>query len=205
MDYMVRRGFAEPVSKTEMLENLARSRELGLVLCADNIKKHVSFICHCCGCCCNILLGISRFGYPNVVVTSTFIASHNDEECTECGNCVEACPIDAIELVPDGSLHIDTSICMGCGVCALKCPTESIRLVKREQRVLHPETTFERVLLQCLERGTLQNLIFSNPQSITDKFMRGLVGGFLRLPPVKKALMSDTLRSSFLETMTKRA
>ncbi|MDH4157728.1 MAG: 4Fe-4S binding protein [candidate division Zixibacteria bacterium] len=204
-DYLLKRGFAETASKTEMLESLARSRELGLVLCADNIKKHVSFICHCCGCCCNILLGISRFGYPNTVVTSTFIASHNDEDCTECGNCVEACPIEAIAMVPGGSIHIDTSICMGCGVCALKCATGSVRLVKRKQRVLHPETTFERILLQCLERGTLQNLIFSNPQSITDKFMRGLVGGFLRLPPVKKALMSDALRSSFLETMAKRA
>jgi hypothetical protein len=29
------------------------------------------------------------------------------------------------------------------------------------------------------------------------------VGGFLRLPPVKKALMSDTLRSSFLASMRK--
>jgi len=27
------------------------------------------------------------------------------------------------------------------------------------------------------------------------------VGGFLRLPPVKKALMSDTLRSRFLSAM----
>jgi hypothetical protein len=31
--------------------------------------------------------------------------------------------------------------------------------------------------------------------------MRGFVGGFLRLPPVKAALMSDMLRSSFLNTM----
>jgi len=31
--------------------------------------------------------------------------------------------------------------------------------------------------------------------------MRGIVGGFLRLPPVKRALMSDTLRSRFLSAM----
>ncbi len=74
-------------------------------------------------------------------------------------------------------------------------------LVKREKRVLHPETTFERVILQSLEGGTLQNLMFDNPQSITQKFMRGFVGGFLRLPPVKASLMSDMLRSSFLNAM----
>jgi len=73
--------------------------------------------------------------------------------------------------------------------------------VKREKRVLHPETTFERVILQTLERGTLQNQIFDNPQSVTQKFMRGFIGGFLRLPPVKAFLMSDMLRSSFLHAM----
>jgi len=31
--------------------------------------------------------------------------------------------------------------------------------------------------------------------------MRGFIGGFLRLPPIKKALMSDMLRSSFLASM----
>jgi len=33
--------------------------------------------------------------------------------------------------------------------------------------------------------------------------MRGVVGGFLKLKPVKKSLMSDMLRSSFLELMKK--
>ncbi len=31
--------------------------------------------------------------------------------------------------------------------------------------------------------------------------MRGVVGGFLRLSPVKQALMSDRLRSRFLRAM----
>ena len=33
--------------------------------------------------------------------------------------------------------------------------------------------------------------------------MKGFVGGFLKLTPVKKALMSDMLRSSFLDAMKK--
>ncbi len=204
-DFMIRRNLAREVSTTEMLENVARSKELGLALCTDNVKKDISFICHCCGCCCNILLGISRLGYPNVVVTSNFIAQIDEEVCIECGTCAEVCPIDTIEAPPDGCPQINEAICIGCGVCALKCETESLKLVARKQRVLHPETTFERVILQCLERGTLQNLMFVDPQSITHKFMRGFVGGFLKLPPVKKALMTDTLRSSFLGMMNKRA
>jgi ferredoxin len=97
--------------------------------------------------------------------------------------------------------QVDTSICIGCGVCALKCPAKACILAKREQRVIHPETTFERLMLQCLEKGTLQNQIFANPKSINEKFLSAFIGGFLRLTPVKKALMSDSLRSRFLAAM----
>jgi len=76
-----------------------------------------------------------------------------------------------------------------------------MRLENRPQRVLHPETTFRRVILQCLERGTLQNQLFDNPASRTQAAMRALVGAFLGLPPVKRALMSDALRSRFLAAM----
>ena len=47
----------------------------------------------------------------------------------------------------------------------------------------------------------MQNQLFDDPNRITHRFLRGLVGGFLRLPPVKQALMSDLLRSRFLNVM----
>jgi hypothetical protein len=75
--------------------------------------------------------------------------------------------------------------------------------VRREQRVFHPEDTFERVILQSLEQGTLQNLLFNNPQNASHGFMRAFVGGFLKLPPVKRSLMSDALRSRFLGALRK--
>lgn len=86
-DFLVRNRLAREVSKTEMLENLARSRELGLVFNADNVQRNVTFMCHCCGCCCNVLLGITRHGFPNTVVTSSYIAGSDRDRCLGCGKC----------------------------------------------------------------------------------------------------------------------
>jgi formate hydrogenlyase subunit 6/NADH:ubiquinone oxidoreductase subunit I len=209
VEFMVRNGFAREVSKTEMLENLARSRELGLVLNADNVKRNVGFMCHCCGCCCNVLQGITRHGYPNAVVTSSFIAASDRDRCKGCGSCSRRCPIEAIPRAADpdprfrkhGRPRVDESRCIGCGVCATACKSGAMRLHKRPRRVLHPETTFERTILQCLERGTLQNQLFDDPGSKSHAFLRGVVGGFLRIPPVKQALMGDVLRSRFLHAI----
>jgi Pyruvate/2-oxoacid:ferredoxin oxidoreductase delta subunit len=206
-DYLIRNKLGRQSSKEECLENLDRSVEMGLVLNADNVKNNVSFICHCCKCCCNALAGVSRFGYASAIVTSSFIAKVDETQCNGCGRCVKACPVDTIEMTTVENVRkpvINAKYCLGCGVCSTKCSKKAILLVKRKQQVLHPENTFERIILQTLERGNLQNLIFDNPESFTPKLMKGLVGGFLRLPGVKKALMSDMFRSQFLTMLRSR-
>lgn len=110
-------------------------------------------------------------------------------------------PDERMNAKPKASPRVDAALCLGCGVCALKCKTGSLRLAPGPKRVIPPETTFRRVLLQTLERGTLQNQLFDDPGRLTHKFLRGFVGGFLRLPPVKRALLSKALRSRFLEFM----
>ncbi len=208
-DMMIRHGLGREVSKSEMKEHFARSREMGLVLTADNVQKNMRFVCHCCSCCCHLLQEIRSNVCPNIIVTSNFIAGIDDETCIGCGKCAKACPIKAIAMSPaekpeskrKQDAKVKGELCLGCGVCALACPKKACTLVKRGQRVIHPETTFERIMLECLERGTIQNQMFDDPNRIDQKFMRAFVGAFLRLPPVKKALLSDKMRSGFLNAM----
>jgi hypothetical protein len=77
-----------------------------------------------------------------------------------------------------------------------------MRLVPRAHRVILPENTVERVILQALERGTLQNFIVDNPNLGSARFLRALIGAFLSLPPVKRIMMSDGFRSRFLARIT---
>lgn len=211
--YLTRHGFAREISRHEVMEILEKSRQMGLVISADNVKRNVKFICCCCSCCCNMLLGINKFGYTNFVMTSSFIARVDPEKCTGCGKCAAVCPVKNIKMVSSGDgenakrmlARVDKNFCLGCGVCALQCRNGAIELKKRKQKVLHPESTFERNILACLERGTLQNYIFDNPQAITHRIMRGILGGFLRLPPVKKGLVSGVFRSAFLRALTANA
>jgi ferredoxin len=210
-DYMIRHNLAKEVTQIYMLEKIALSKEMGLVLTCDNVQKCITYICHCCSCCCNVLMGISRYGYTNTVVTSNYIAYVDKDRCTGCGKCAQSCPVSAIKMIDTDTkdaktkkcAHIDESLCLGCGVCSLRCPSHANHLVRRKQRVIHPETTFERVILQSLERGTLQNIMFDDPNSVNHKVMRIILGAFFRLQPVEKALMSDALRSTFLGSIKK--
>ena len=212
-DFLIKNNMARAVSKSEMIDNFARSKELGLVFCAVNTKKNPTAICHCCKCCCGLLAGWNRFGYANSVVTSNFISTSDEEKCKGCGKCVDACPVNAMSLVSANDpkdrkkkkSHVNPEICIGCGLCASRCSAGAIEMKNRGERLILPETIFEMTLLSSLERGTLQNQLFDNPQSITQKFMRSFVGGFLKLPPVKKALMSEAYRSTFLNFMRKGA
>lgn len=209
-DYLIRNNLAKRADKSQMLEILARSKELGLVLNADNVKNNCQFICHCCKCCCHVLQGVTQYGFPDIIVTSSFFAEVKQESCVGCGACVEACAVNAIQLMdrptttkakPGKIITIDHSICIGCGVCVTRCKTKALKMIQRPQRVLHPETTFEKAILKCLEKGTLQEQLFTNPKSISQKVLRGILGGFLRLSPIKRALMGDTLRSSFFSML----
>ncbi len=49
------------------------------------------------------------------------------DKCTGCESCVEACPLEAIEM-RDEIAVVDEEVCGDCGACVDVCPTEAITL-----------------------------------------------------------------------------
>src|SRR5512138_111945 len=60
-EFVARRGFGRAIGQAEALALLAAAREHGLVQLADNVASRPSFICNCCGCCCEQLQAINRW------------------------------------------------------------------------------------------------------------------------------------------------
>ena len=122
------------ISKEETLRILEQVEEEGLVhnVVYNTKSGHVS-ICNCCPCCCVPLRGVKEFGAAYVVARSNFVASIDQDTCSECGVCSdERCPMDAIVEEDDGYRVLD-DVCIGCGACTVTCPTESITLVHRPE------------------------------------------------------------------------
>ncbi|MEA1973035.1 MAG: 4Fe-4S binding protein [Candidatus Cloacimonadota bacterium] len=47
------------------------------------------------------------------------------KSCTACGECIQACPTDAIEII-DNKAIIDQTKCIQCGDCVDACPEGAI-------------------------------------------------------------------------------
>lgn len=128
----IKRGSAVRVSLEKALEVLERSHDAGLVHIAYTFKddEKPGYVCSCCSCCCHSMSGLVRFGIPEAVVTSDYVASNNSETCINCGTCVERCQFKA-RWIENSRMMFDNARCFGCGVCTSTCPTDSISLVER--------------------------------------------------------------------------
>jgi len=50
----------------------------------------------------------------------------DQDKCTACGQCKDACRFSAIDLTEDGRYVIDQAACEGCGVCQIVCPSGAV-------------------------------------------------------------------------------
>ncbi len=55
--------------------------------------------------------------------------------CLGFGDCVKACPFDAIYMTDAGLPEVDEEKCTGCGVCVKTCPKGIIELIPRDAKI----------------------------------------------------------------------
>ncbi len=206
---LVKHGHARRVDRNECLDLLAKAWDHNLVQFGENVRHSVSFICNCCGCCCEAMIAARRFAVFNPIHTTNYLPAVAAERCTGCGKCVDVCPVEAMTMVSANDPHkpkrkmarVHEEVCLGCGVCVRVCGKHALALRTRQARVITPVNGAHRIVLMAIERGKLQHLIFDNRIMWSHRALAVLLGVLLRLPPVKQVLANRQVKSRYLEKL----
>ncbi len=178
--FMARRGFAVEKSTDELLAVLDGARKLNLTHITDNIRHKPSFICNCCGCCCELLAGV-QMGYHNGVAKTGYRAVIDSEKCTYCGSCFRACNVKAIAL-PKGIQFAGKSeryaavvedLCLGCGACISTCAQGALAMVPAANRAKTPLKRKDLYVSILREKKRLTPFVISGIK----KSLRGILKG----------------------------
>lgn len=156
--FLSRRGFAVPKSKNQLLKIIDRAHELKLTHVTDNIRNRPTFICNCCGCCCEIMAGV-QMGYYDGVAKTSFIAVIDPQPCDYCGACFSACNVKAIARDRSATKkvsQVNSLICLGCGACISSCPNQAIALIPRQNKAIPPRTKRDLFKQILIEKGRLK-------------------------------------------------
>ncbi len=209
---LIRHGHAREVDVAEGLDLLRQAQERGLVQFGENVREGVNFICNCCGCCCEAMIAARRFAAAHPIHTTHFLPEIAEGACNGCERCVRACPVEALAAVSANDprrpkrtvARLDADRCLGCGVCIRSCRDGALRLVERGARRLTPLNGAHRAVLMALERGKLQELVFDNRLLWSHRALAAFLGAVLRLPPAKRLLATEQVRSRYLEALLRR-
>ena len=125
------------ISKEEALQILHEAEDAGLVHTTGAFQGPTHYICNCCTCSCGILRGVAEFNRPSAITKSDFQVVVDEDLCVICGDCLERCQFNALEL-GDTALMIDSGNCVGCGLCVPACPEDALVLIRRPEDEITP-------------------------------------------------------------------
>jgi len=201
-------GIAKTITKEEALDIVKKCRDEGLVQIGSNMQNEITWLCNCCGCCCEALVAYKKLDY-NPRIETNWYAHNNIDKCTSCSMCIRKCPVNAISLIKESKdqqtqegmktfAKIDMDRCIGCGVCTRFCPPKCLSMERRKETNFVPKDTFERHILMAIDSGTLQNLIFDNYHLWQFGIFRKVLEIIFMLPPAKWAMANRQLQSRFI-------
>jgi Fe-S-cluster-containing hydrogenase component 2 len=151
-EFVINRGLARRITRQQALGIIRMTEEAGLVHFVDNSEGEIKHNCNCCGCACWNVGSIKRRKIPRDILMATyFMRQTSEKECTQCGACLEICPVDALEM-GEGAPVVDEQWCIGCGVCATVCPSDAISMKLRGDKTCElPAATFAELHQQILK------------------------------------------------------
>lgn len=209
-DSLIKHGFAKRITEDECLDLLDLAKENNLVQFGENVQNNVAFICNCCSCCCEALVGARRTGFSQSI-RSNFIADVSEELCVGCGKCIEVCPMGALSLISKYDVKKNKKVailtaenCIGCGVCVNVCKPGAIEMKSRDKKILTPVDITHRVVIEAIDKGMLQNLIFDNQTHLNHRVLAAILGVILKLPPIKQIMASEQVKSKYLVKLLER-
>lgn len=93
----------------------------------------------CTGCeACKVACSLNLFQESNPKKSALNLIPHfpspgvyEMKVCTQCGDCAEVCPTEAIKLNERGAYYVDFAECNLCEACVPECP-ESVMYVRTE-------------------------------------------------------------------------
>jgi len=134
--FAIEHKFGNPISKEKAKRIIDKASNEGLVHKAFHVHLKPELdeeaICNCCKCCCGIFSLFWKGITPYHCYTS-YLAHVNEENCISCGNCIERCPMEAIDLI-ETSAMVNEQRCIGCGVCVHLCSEGAIQLNRTGNR-----------------------------------------------------------------------
>lgn len=98
-EYYIKTGRAREITREEAKEIIHNAEQLGMMHEMPHTEElgEAFAICNCCGCSCFSMRVASMFKTPDAI-RSNYTAKVNPKNCVACGQCVENCPVNAIQL-----------------------------------------------------------------------------------------------------------
>ncbi|NIM95856.1 MAG: hypothetical protein GTO18_19320 [Anaerolineales bacterium] len=159
-EYLIDRGIAQRISRSQAEETLKIAEEAGLVHTTSNSQDRLGFICNCCSCCCTILRGLAQLENPRAFAKSRWYAEVDVDKCVGCGTCEdERCQVGAVRVI-ENQASVDSNRCIGCGLCVTTCQDDAMSMIFRGEGVPDtPMTVAEMGMKVAMEKGRLDEFL----------------------------------------------